>query len=286
MSTFAFLLVVLSAVLHAGWNFTAKRYAHSSAVLFLGLLFAFAVLIVPATAIALSTDPRSLVSALPYVVVSGLFQALYCYFLFKGYRHHDISSLYPIARGIGIGGVALVSVTVFQDSISPLGYASLALIMAGVVLVGFVSKGAGSWRLLRDLTALLPLFVGLTIIGYTLIDKAGIQIVHPVLYITGMLFFNLLFLLPLKAWKQNKLREAWQHQKVPSAIIGIGSISTYLIILFVFQLTTLSYVVALRELSVALGAVLGILILKEQWNYAKVIGIVCIVIGAIALKSA
>ena len=71
-----------------------------------------------------------------------------------------------------------------------------------------------------------------------------------------------------------------------SLIIGIGSGGTYLIILFVFQIAPVGYVVAMREVAVAFGALLGILFLKEQSTAQKIIYITGIVIGMLLIKIA
>jgi uncharacterized membrane protein len=71
-----------------------------------------------------------------------------------------------------------------------------------------------------------------------------------------------------------------------SLIIGLGSIGTYLIILFVFQMTQVSYVVAARESSVVFGAILGIMFLKEGCSTQKIFSIVCIIIGMLLIKIA
>ena len=69
-------------------------------------------------------------------------------------------------------------------------------------------------------------------------------------------------------------------------LIGLGSIGTYLIILFAFQLAKLSYIVAVREFAVVIGAVLGITLLKEQLTFKKILGISAITAGLILVKVA
>jgi uncharacterized membrane protein len=91
-------------------------------------------------------------------------------------------------------------------------------------------------------------------------------------------------LLPLRLWRDGEVRNAWRNHKKSSLVVGLGSIGTYLIILYAYQLTQLSFVVALREVSVAIGAIIGVVVLSEKWNYAKAIAIGCMVTGAILLR--
>jgi uncharacterized membrane protein len=83
-----------------------------------------------------------------------------------------------------------------------------------------------------------------------------------------------------------ELLTALKGMKKYALIIGPGSIGTYLIILFVFQITQVSYVVTARESSVLFGALLGIIFLKEQYSAQKMFSIVCIIIGMCLIKIA
>jgi uncharacterized membrane protein len=85
---------------------------------------------------------------------------------------------------------------------------------------------------------------------------------------------------------RGEIAHAWRNYRRYSFIIGIGAMATYLIILFIFQFAYVSYVVAAREIAVAIGAVMGLVILKEGISVRKVIGIGAIVAGLMILKMA
>lgn len=55
-------------------------------------------------------------------------------------------------------------------------------------------------------------------------------------------------------------------------------------ILFAFTMGPVSYIVAVREFAVVLGALAGIIFLKERFAISKVIAICLIVIGIISIK--
>lgn len=284
MPTLAFVLVLFSASLHAYWNFIAKKQSHNPAVLFVGMGFAFVALLVPA--ILCFVPIREVVAALPFMVTTGLLHACYYALLFKGYAAFDLSSLYPLARGISIVGVATVSVVVFKSVIPPFGLAALVLITAGVIAMAYHNESPGKLLRQKPLVRFMPLLIGASIACYTLVDSHGVGRTHPVVYAAGLSFFTFLFLLLARPWQAGQLGDAWRRYKKSSLIVGLGSIGTYLIILFVYQLAELSFVVALREVSVAVGAVIGVLVLHEKWTYLKVVAIGCIVAGAILLRIA
>lgn len=65
------------------------------------------------------------------MVATGILHAIYYALLFRGYAANDLSSLYPLARGVGIIGVTIVSVTVFNAVIPFMGVLALAAIVWG-----------------------------------------------------------------------------------------------------------------------------------------------------------
>ena len=110
---------------------------------------------------------------------------------------------------------------------------------------------------------------------------------NPVAYIFGLWIFATLWLTPyVFIYKRRELALAWRDYKKHSFIIGAGSLVTYLLILFIYRIAQVSYVVALRELAVAFGAVFGFVFLGEKPTGLKIIGITLIVLGMIAIKMA
>ena len=56
------------------------------------------------------------------------------------------------------------------------------------------------------------------------------------------------------------------------------------LILFAFTMGSVGYIVAVREFAVILGAIAGIIFLKEQLTITKVFAICVIVTGIICIK--
>ena len=98
----AVLLVLASAVLHAGWNTRLHRSSDSGVVIALAYLFV-GIVLVPAAVV----DPPG--EVLGWVLVSSVSQGLYMGLLGSAYRAGSLGVAYPIARGtapllIGFGG--------------------------------------------------------------------------------------------------------------------------------------------------------------------------------------
>ncbi len=71
-----------------------------------------------------------------------------------------------------------------------------------------------------------------------------------------------------------------------SALIGVGAMGTYLLILFAFPLEQASYIVAVREFSIVVGPLLGAVFLTERLTPPKILGIAAIAGGLILVRLA
>lgn len=278
MPLFAFLLVILAATLHALWNFAAKKASGNLGVIWIGLALA-TIFIIPFL-FFLSPEQIFVSKAWPFILATGIIHAVYFFAVAKAYEHGDISIVYPIARGSGIAGTAIIACLLLQEKISPVGTVGILLISLGTLLLGLTNI-----RQKRGI--FFALLVAVMIIGYSIVDKLGVGIIHPLGYIFGLVLLTTFFLAPyMLINRREELLSAMKNMKKYSLIIGLGSIGTYLIILFVFQMAQVSYVVAARELAVAIGALLGFIFLKEQFSAQKVLGIMGIVIGMLLIKMA
>jgi uncharacterized membrane protein len=75
--------------------------------------------------------------------------------------------------------------------------------------------------------------------------------------------------------------------KGAAAITGIGIYLTYgLVLASMNYVTNVSYVAAFRQLSIPLGALFGMVLLKEPRYVPKIIGVVIIFVGLIIVGMA
>jgi uncharacterized membrane protein len=281
MLAFAFVLVIVSALLHAMWNFTTKKVSGNLGVLYLGMAIASLVLLPFAVGSLLSSGlvPIGYV----FIIATGAIHAFYFLFLSRAYAHGSISVVYPVARGSGVVGTAALALLFLQEEISMAGACGIICTSLGILFIG-LSRGTR----MDDKRALLyALLVGLTMIAYSIVDKMAVTYVHPLIYILGLFMLSMLFLTPHVVMnRRDELVRAWKEYKKYSVIIGLGSAVGYLMILFVFQMARVSYVVAVREVSVAIGAVLGMVYLGEVCSRRKILGIALITAGLILIRIA
>ncbi len=274
-----FLLVLSAAFAHALWNFLAKRVAGNFPIVWMGL-WAANLALSPVTVwlIARRGFPTP---ALPYIAASAIAHALYFFTLMRSYELAEISSAYPVARGLGVGGTAAIALLVFGEQVTVLGGAGIAAIGAGVLAIGVKDLGsrAGLLRLLW------PVLVGLCIVCYSVVDKRGVSLANPVVYINVMLTSSLVLLSPFVLRRHHgTLAAVWRANWSYSVLVGCGMLGTYLVILFAFRMERASYIVAVREFSVVVAAVLGVLLLRERLGPGKAAGIAAITLGLVLIR--
>ena len=102
MTSLALLLVLAAAVLHASWNYCAKRAGGGlpfvwlvGAIICTGYVVVLAIYAHVAGGLALPAG------AIAWIAGSGVLKTSYSLFLQRGYRTGDFSLIYPVARGTG-----------------------------------------------------------------------------------------------------------------------------------------------------------------------------------------
>jgi uncharacterized membrane protein len=83
----------------------------------------------------------------------------------------------------------------------------------------------------------------------------------------------------------DELRNALVQYKKISCFVGLGAVGSYLLALFAFQLAPVSYVIAVRELSVVFGVILAGTLLKENISAVRMLSALLITMGAILIKT-
>lgn len=281
MSPAALALVVCAAALHAGWNAMAKRGGDPVVFLWLATLASTALLL-PLGLWSLVTDGVA-PAAVPFVIATILVHGFYFYALGRSYTSGSYSLVYPVARGLGVALVPILALAVFAERLSPLGTAGVALVVGGIVTLHLLTAGPAALRL--DRRVLWPVVTGLTIAAYSLIDKAGVARINPVPYMLLMEGGCALLGLPLLAVRRDAVRAelgGWRRIVLAAAMSALA----YTLVLFAFRLSKTGYVVAARELSIVLSAVLGSLWLREGRLGPRLAGASIVLAGVVCIALA
>ncbi len=258
----ALALVLAAALVHAGWNALAKRAA--SQLCFLWSSVSIATLgFLPLGALWLARGGFPPPAA-PYVALSIVIHAVYFYALGQALGRGDFSLVYPVARGLGVALVPVGASVLLGERPSGLGAAGIALVVLGIVRVHRAAgRGPSGGRARGPAGTGWAVATGLTIAGYSLVDKAGVGHLHPVPYLTVMGAGISLLLLPA-VLRTAGLRREWAVNWPTILLASTMNLTSYLLVLFAFRLSKAGYVVAARETSIVFSVVIAGLWLGER----------------------
>lgn len=295
MSWIAITLVLVSALLHAAWNLLGKKVSPSIA--FFSLAFIAGVLPLTPVAMPLLWGERALFhDLLPYLLISGFCQMVYVSGLALAYASGAISIAYPLARAIPVMLVAVFSAMIGMSSLDGVSaYMGVSLVLVGALVLPmhhFKDFRAAHYLNRSTAWALLAAFATA---GYSISDKLAIDMMSDrlkhssleiaIAYIWLQGVFATAFLLIqqcLRKVDRQRLARVAREQKKTSAITGFMITLTYLLVLWAMQFTeNVSYVVALRQASIPIGALLGVLIFKETLGLTKALAFVMLTVGVV-----
>jgi drug/metabolite transporter (DMT)-like permease len=275
-------LVLLAATLHASWNLLAKRGGDPflflwSAISVAGLLFA------PWGAVVLWRSEPTWAAA-PYVLASGVVHAVYFYALGASYRLGDFSRVYPIARGLGVAGVPVLAGVFLGERLTPLGYVGIATVVAGMAVTSFNPGHRGRLGLTRGTAWALG--TGVCVAAYSTIDKAGVGALDPLPYVWLLNAVAALLTAPVALGRLDELRREWQRNRWRIIAAAGATLTAYLLVLHAFLVAKVGYVVAAREVSIVLSAIIGAVWLREgnvRWRIGGSLviltGVACIAVA-------
>jgi drug/metabolite transporter (DMT)-like permease len=284
MSTLAMGLVLFAALFHAGWNLLAKKSLKKIAFIWWFLLIAT----IGYLPMFIYFWPGLDVPAVGWIciIATGILHALYFWFMGGAYERGDLSLVYPLSRGSGPLLVPILAVIFLQEQLSLTGAIGIALVVLGIYTIHLKSFTVDSFfeplRAMRGSASIWALCTGGTIAAYSLVDKVGVGLVSPPAYIYLMFVISLLLLSPYVLTRERAaLKLEWQVNRGSILIDGFLVLFTYMMILFAFRLSKVSYVVAAREVSIVFSALLGIFWLKEAHAPQKIAGSVLIALGVV-----
>ena len=235
-----------------------------------------------------------------YLVATGFCLAIYFSSLSASYQRGDMSLLYPLIRSSPLIVVMTVLFVFGEgDVISQYCIIGTVLIVVGCFILP-----------IRDIKLIQPsnylnsasffaLMAAFGTAGYSMIDDRAIdllrnseiislevwQITCLYIFFEGLSCVVWLFLFTLlSSIERANLKKIIREGVGPSICTGIGIYGTYILILFSMSYASnVSYVVAFRQVSVPIGTIMGVVILKESSYMAKYIGVVVIFVGLLSV---
>jgi drug/metabolite transporter (DMT)-like permease len=294
MTGFALFLVLVAAVLHAGWNLAAKRAGSGLPFIFLAGLM-INVLYVPVLVVYLSwRQPALSWSMLMPIVLSSLLKTGYAISLQRAYRCGDFSLVYPLARGTGPLLATVAAIIWLGERPTWLGAGGGLLIIASIFLL------TGGERLLRrgsrraastqavGAAVRYGLITGGFIAAYTVWDRYSVtdRAIPPVLFDAGTAFVMSALLAPFAWRRRREIVQEWHTHRAEAVTMAVLSPLGYVLVLTALTFTPVSYVAPAREFSILIGAFLGARLLHEQESPRRLWAAGGMVLGLFALAMA
>ncbi|MGO8692105.1 MAG: EamA family transporter [Rectinemataceae bacterium] len=233
-------------------------------------------------------------SAWIIVIASGLLEAAYFASLTRAYALGDLSTVYPLARGSGPVFTLFWAFIFLGERPSAAGLGGIALVVAGLYLVNLPAIAA--WKrplmLLRSGATRWALLTGVFISGYTSVDKVGVRYLHPIVYLYLVLAIAWIALAP--QWLRARRRRGLigelgrrDSDRVPVdagtclriALCSLFAFSAYTLVLAALRLSPASYVAPVREMSIVIGAWIGVRYFKEKGGALKIVAASLIAAG-------
>ena len=296
MTLTAFGLIFVSVFMHAAWNFISKK-SNPNLAFYLVLSAAAAV---PYFIIAcfcginiLHLSQRFWI----YFLASNVFECIYATGLCYAYRKSDISLVYPMGRSLPVLFTMLITaVCGYGKPLSLVAVSGMVMIFAGCVFM--VQKDFKSFNFKAYLSPVLfyILLMACGTTGYTLCDSVALEEMPHVENFNGMghsllfvafiyvsLTLSLIVIVLCIPHERQSLPQVLRH---PGQAIGAGLLNAtayFLVLMAMEKVTNVSYIQAFRQMSLPIGVLAGVLILKEKCQLPKTVGIVLIVTALIIL---
>jgi len=288
MAPYAIALVLFSAVCHAGWNYISHCFKRPLVAMWLmtaaGLLLCTPLFLATSRSLALTPTLIAL------VIVSGLTKSGYYIMLATTYRYSDLSLGYPLSRT----GIALVPVWAYLfigEKISGLAGVAIVVILAGIYVLNLPLRRPTDSLMARQNTRrglAAALVTALLISVYSVIDKRAMD--APQLGPISFLFLMFIpmwlgvtpYVLATNRWTEIKQEVSGKMGKL--VLMALFDFIGYGAVLAAMELSKVSYIMALRQTSVVLGAIMGATLLGEKHGVSRVAGAVIIFLGALLVS--
>lgn len=289
LSLTAIVLILISVTLHTGWNFFSKRRQPNPAM-FLVANTIGALPLLPVVFLYYRALPYFPAQVWWMAIATGFFQAGYYVGLAGAYRSGDLSVAYPLVRTLPILFVTGITFLLGRgEQLSLLYGVGVVMIIAGIFLLPMQRFGGINWRNYWNLTCLFALFAACGTAGYSMLDDTALRVLRstpgiPYGKVELTLMYTVLSALCSSAWlavyvlarriDRAELRHTLQNGMWEIFGIGVVIYAAYTLVLIAMNYATnVSYVVTFRQLSIPLGAALGMVILDEPRYPPKMAGI-------------
>ncbi len=282
-------LVLASALCHASWNFLLKRSEHKIAFLGLAGTIGAGTLLGPAIIVIATKGIGWSGIALGFVTIC--LHGVYGLTLARGYQLGDLSSVYPVSRGVGLALIPVAAVILLGESISSFAIVGILLIAGGVYALHLephaIRDLAAPIRALGRPAGRIALLTGALIATYSLWDKNALEELSPIVLNQFAMMGHAVITTSVALRNgSGNVRHEWRERAWTIVAAGVFIQMAYLLILAALETSRVSYIAPTREVGIVFGAILGVVMLGEGFGAWRIWASALIVAGVVTLAVA
>lgn len=288
MSTTAFSLIVFSALMHALWNLLVKRSVHKTVFVWWMFFMSGSMLNVY---ILFRPEPMPWPSLQVLLFATGGAICFVLYHLFNGraYRTGDLSLAYPLSQ-TSMLYVPLWGTLLLEEALTPIGVVGILLVLVGTYVIQLPSLDSREiWRPFRNLgnpAVQFALAAGLVYSVGAVLDKLGVMTYSPLYFTHLMVCFMFLFMTVnlLRPSYRGQVRAEWRQSRWLILLSGPVMMASFLSFRYGLQLAPVSYAVPVRQVSLLIAVVIGVVFLRETCGRIRFTASVLILAGVFLIR--
>ncbi len=282
METIALLLIIFSAFMHALWNLLVKQ--SSDKTIFIWWMFVSSWSMMTVYTISFDLFPQLSFRLVVLATLSAVCFVLYHWFGGYAYRDGDLSVTYPLAQ-TAMFYVPVWGVLFLGESLTPIGIAGIVLIAVGAYCIQLrkitPAEFLRPFTLLGDRSVQAALMAGFVYSIGAIIDKVGIDSysAYPFTYV--LVFFMLVFmsLNLLRPRYRGRIGASWRQNSKLILLSGPVILASFMSFRFGLELAPVSYAIPVRQISLLIGVLIGLLFLGESFGRIRLASTGLILIG-------
>jgi drug/metabolite transporter (DMT)-like permease len=273
-----FVLVIGAALVHALWNTLVKTDGDRLSL----------IKIMSATQVIVSLALIPFVDVPPaaswiYVAASAALNTGYILLLHKAYAAGDLSLVYPLARGVAPLLVAVTSIAILGEALTPANKVAVLLIALGIISLALSRSPNG----MADTRAIMfALATGTCTAAYTVLDGLGARTAGSAhSYMVWLsLVTSVLIVGVVHALQRGQRPTVSRRTSRAGIAAGVMSYGGSWVVIWAMTKAPIALVSALRETGVVFAVVIGALVLKEAVSLGRLASIATTLIGTTVLR--
>ena len=288
MSNLAFTLILISSIMHALWNLLVKQSRHKTVFIWWmfvssSLLFSLVMPLIPGPV------PRPDLQIILIGIAGGICFVLYHLLTGRAYRSGDLSLTYPLCQTSMVyvpiwGGVLM------GERLTLPGVAGIALVILGAYTVQMqrfsLAEILRPFSNLKDSSVRAALAAGFVYSFGAMLDKAGVTRYSP-LYFTWILVIVMLLLMTANLARgkyRHQIMAEWRENWRLILLSGPIMMASFVTFRFGLKLAPMSYAVPIRQVSILVGVLIGVVFLGESFGRIRLASALLIMAGAVLIK--